>query len=127
MSMTLEYYGARAAKLTLSKKGFIDDNYCSASDEETFPTLNPSTGEEIVLIVHCTGDDVDRAVKVARRAFNEGSWSRTAPEDRKEVMLRLAELGRENAERLIHFVQIVLYFHKMWRQINPSPQNTDGV
>lgn len=100
MTMTLEHTTARAEKLNLPHKAFIDGAFCASSDGATFPTLNPATGEEIASVAHCSGEDVDRAVKAARRAFNDGSWSRAAPEDRKEVLLRLAELVRENAEDL---------------------------
>jgi aldehyde dehydrogenase (NAD+)/gamma-glutamyl-gamma-aminobutyraldehyde dehydrogenase len=43
---------------------------------------------------------VDVAVKAARRAFNSGVWSRAAPEERKRVLLALADLVRANAEEL---------------------------
>ena len=45
-------------------------------------------------------EDVDLAVKAARRAFEAGTWSRAAPEARKAVLLRLADLVREHKEEL---------------------------
>ena len=41
--------------------------------------------------------DVDRAVAAARRAFDDGRWSRRAPAERKKVLLRLAELIEREA------------------------------
>ena len=43
---------------------------------------------------------MDRAVKAARRAFNDGAWSRAAPEHRKAVLLKLADLVRQHADEL---------------------------
>ncbi|HEX5955858.1 MAG TPA: aldehyde dehydrogenase, partial [Solirubrobacterales bacterium] len=45
-------------------------------------------------------EDVDRAVRAARRAFDAGDWSMADPAERKRVLLRLAELIREHAEEL---------------------------
>ena len=38
------------------------------------------------------------AVKVSRKAFNSGVWSRTSPEFRKDILLKLAELLRQTGE-----------------------------
>ena len=81
-------------------KAFIDGAFCAASDGGTFESINPATGETLCGVAHCTEADVERAVAAARRSFIDGAWSRAAPEVRKEVMLRLADLIRENAQDL---------------------------
>lgn len=43
---------------------------------------------------------MDRAVAAARRAFDDGRWSRRAPAERKKVLLRLAELIEKHALEL---------------------------
>src|SRR3979490_213322 len=48
-----------------------------ASEAETEPVLNPATGEELARAPRSTPEDVDRAVRAARRAFD--GWSRTPP------------------------------------------------
>src|SRR3546814_14068752 len=45
-------------------------------------------------------EDVDRAVKAARAAFEDGRWSRLAPAGRKKVMLRWAELIEQHTTEL---------------------------
>lgn len=89
-----------ARRLTIRNLAFIDGKSCAAADGATFQTINPATEELITEVAHCGSADVDRAVKAARRAFEAGNWSRTAPEARKEVLLRLADLIRANAREL---------------------------
>jgi gamma-glutamyl-gamma-aminobutyraldehyde dehydrogenase len=45
-------------------------------------------------------NDIDRAVRAARRAFNDGRWSGKTPAERKDVLLKLAGLIRENVPEL---------------------------
>ena len=35
---------------------------------------------------------LDLAVKVSRKSFNSGVWSKSSPEHRKEILLKFAEL-----------------------------------
>lgn len=73
-------------------QAFIDGKFCDAMDGAKLETVNPATGEVIAEFAHCGPGDVDRAVAVARRVFDAGTWSRAAPEYRKEVLLKLADL-----------------------------------
>lgn len=100
MSLTKDQAHARAAALTIETRAFIDGAFCGASDGGTFTNVNPATGQILCAVTHCTAADVDRAVESARARFNDGVWSRAAPEGRKEVMLRLAALIREHAQDL---------------------------
>jgi aldehyde dehydrogenase (NAD+)/gamma-glutamyl-gamma-aminobutyraldehyde dehydrogenase len=100
MSLTKDQAHSRAAALTIETRAFIDGAFCGAADGGTFTNVNPATGQILCAVTHCTAADVDRAVESARARFNDGVWSRAAPEDRKEVMLRLAALIREHAQDL---------------------------
>ena len=42
-----------------------------------FETINPATGEKLCTVAKCNHKDVDLAVKVSRKAFNSGVWSRS--------------------------------------------------
>ena len=100
--MTLSYteYQAIAAKSTPNGQAFIDGKFCDASDGETFESINPATGQILARVAHCKAADVDRAVAAARRVFNAGTWSRAEPEHRKEILLKIAALVRENTHEL---------------------------
>ena len=45
-------------------------------------------------------EDINRAVAAARKAFNAGHWSRMAPDGRKAVLLKLADLIRANLDEM---------------------------
>ena len=64
------------------------------------PCIFPGTGETIGTVADCDAADVDDAVKSARAAFEAGTWSRMAPQDRRRIMLRFSELILENRDDL---------------------------
>ncbi|HEY2397923.1 MAG TPA: gamma-aminobutyraldehyde dehydrogenase [Solirubrobacteraceae bacterium] len=76
---------------------FIDGERV-ASDAETEPILNPATGEELARAPRSTPEDVDRAVRAARRAFD--GWSTTTPAQRSEALLAIANVLEEHGEEL---------------------------
>jgi len=100
MTPTHSAYRAIAAKLTPNGQAFIDGEFCDAVDGETFETTNPATEQVLADVAHCKAADVDRAVAAARRAFREGHWSRAEPEERKEVLLKIADLVRQHTHEL---------------------------
>ncbi|XP_054366496.1 aldehyde dehydrogenase, mitochondrial isoform X2 [Mirounga angustirostris] len=72
---------------------FINNEWHDAVSKKTFPTINPSTGEVICQIAEGDKEDVDRAVKAARAAFQLGSpWRRMDASDRGRLLNRLADL-----------------------------------
>lgn len=100
--MTLSHaeFLAIASKQKPNGQAFIDGKFCDALDGEKFATINPATDQVLAEVAHCKAADVDRAVAAARRVFNEGTWSRAEPEERKEVLLKVAQLVRENTHEL---------------------------
>jgi aldehyde dehydrogenase (NAD+) len=81
---------------------FIDGAFRPAADGGTFDTLDPATGEVLAKVAHGTREDVDRAVKAARRALEQGPWSRMDAVDRGKLLFALADLIEKNAESLAH-------------------------
>uniref|UniRef100_A0A8C4PMG1 aldehyde dehydrogenase (NAD(+)) n=1 Tax=Equus asinus TaxID=9793 RepID=A0A8C4PMG1_EQUAS len=72
---------------------FINNEWHDAVSKKTFPTVNPSTGEVICQVAAGDKEDVDRAVKAARAAFQLGSpWRRMDASDRGRLLNRLADL-----------------------------------
>lgn len=78
----------------------IDGQWQDSSSGETFATFHPATEEKIADVARANGDDVDRAVKAARRAFDDGPWSKMDARDRGKLLFRLADLIEEHAEEL---------------------------
>ncbi len=91
---------ARARSLRFRNQAFIDGRYVDALSGRTFPDINPATGELLTEVAACDKEDVDVAVKSARRAFESGVWSRMAPLERKKILLKLSELMLANAGEL---------------------------
>ena len=92
MVMTVADFHKIRDNIKLRSQAFIDGEFCDAANGAKLETINPATGEVITAFTHCGVEDVNRAVKAARRVFNDGSWSRAAPEYRKELLFKLAGL-----------------------------------
>ena len=73
-------------------KHFVNGEYVDGITGRTFETLNPATNEPIGIVAEGLAEDIDRAVKAARRAFDEGPWPRMKAEERGKIMRRIAEL-----------------------------------
>ncbi|HEV2755932.1 MAG TPA: aldehyde dehydrogenase family protein [Actinomycetota bacterium] len=79
---------------------FIDGRFVEAETDESFDNLSPINGSVINEIPSCGEADVERAVRSARAAFDGGSWSARPPGQRKQVLLKFAELIEANADEL---------------------------
>lgn len=90
----------RARDLALPTQALIDGRFTDAADNATFARANPATGQLLANVAECGERDVDRAVAAARRSFDDGDWAGLAPDDRKAVMLRWAELIRQHQDEL---------------------------
>lgn len=71
---------------------FIDNEFVSSKQGNTFRVLSPSTEEEITHVYEGREDDVDIAVEAADRAFRKGDWSRVDPVVRSRALSKLADL-----------------------------------
>jgi len=78
----------------------IDGKRVPALSGRTFETVNPATEQVIARIAEADAADVDAAVRSARAAF-EGPWSRLRAAERGQLLLKFAELIRQNADELI--------------------------
>ena len=90
--LTVEDFRRHASALRPETRMFIDGELCDTPSGKRFETVNPATGEVITSVPSGDADDVDRAVRSARRAFRAGVWSRLEPRARMEVLYRFATL-----------------------------------
>src|SRR6516164_120926 len=81
-------------------KLLINNEWVESTSGKTFPTINPTTGQEICQVAEAGAADVDRAVSAAQAAFNGGPWCRMWAVERSRLLHRLADLIEENAEEL---------------------------
>lgn len=78
----------------------IDGQFVNAASGRTFPTLDPRTGDLIVDVAEGDAEDVDRAVKAARKAFDEGPWPKMTAYERSCIMLRFADLLEKHNDEI---------------------------
>ena len=79
---------------------FINGQWCDAASGKTFETPNPATGETLARVAEGSTEDIDRAVRAARRAFEEGPWGRMTPSERGRIIWRIGDLILEHADEL---------------------------
>jgi phenylacetaldehyde dehydrogenase len=80
------------------RKILINGKWVDAASGKTFPTYNPATGEVLANIAAGDKEDIDRAVKAARAAFETGPWSKISPSERGRLIWKLADLLEKHAE-----------------------------
>lgn len=81
-------------------KLFIDGQYVPSGSNSTFEVKNPATQEVIARVHEATKEDVDRACRAARRAFEEGPWRTMPLKERCAKIRRMAEIMMERREEL---------------------------
>jgi phenylacetaldehyde dehydrogenase len=78
---------------------FINGQWTDAASGKTFDTPDPATGETLARVAEGDAEDIDRAVRAARAAF-EGPWSRMSPSERGRIIWRIGDLILEHADEL---------------------------
>jgi aldehyde dehydrogenase (NAD+) len=81
-------------------KLLINNRWIASQSGKTFPTIDPSTGEEICQIAEADAADVDIAVAAARAAFEHGRWRKLPASERGQLLHRLADLIEIHADEL---------------------------
>ena len=99
-SATATDWRTRARSLAIKGEAWIDGRYVPAVSGATFDCLSPIDGRLIARVASTDAADVDLAVTAARRAFEQGRWTRQPPAARKKVLLRFAELLLANRDEL---------------------------
>jgi len=99
-TITTEDWIDRASAIKPRTELFIDGRFVPAASGQTFVDSAGRDGSRIADVAEGDAEDVDRAVAVARRSFDDRRWSNRSPADHKRVLLRLAERIREQRDEL---------------------------
>jgi betaine-aldehyde dehydrogenase len=78
-------------------RNYIDGAFVEAASKKTFEVFNPATREVIACAPDSGAEDVDRAVKAARRAFDADGWPQMSARERGRILFRLAEYLKAHA------------------------------
>ena len=81
-------------------KLIINGEAVDAASGKTFTTVNPATEEPICAVAEAGAEDVDRAVKAARAAFDTGPWSKMKTSERQRLLWKWSELIEKNADEI---------------------------
>src|ERR1700720_3121213 len=80
------------------RKMLVDGKWVNAASGKTFPTYNPATGEVLAQVAEGDRQDIDAAVRAARKAFESGPWSRLTASERGKLVWKLADLLEKHLE-----------------------------
>jgi betaine-aldehyde dehydrogenase len=79
---------------------YVDGAWVKGESGKRLPVIDPSNGEQVATVAAATPGDVERAVRAASEAFQDGRWSRIPPGERARVLLKVADLIDERLESL---------------------------
>ena len=82
------------------RKMLIGGKWVEAASGKTFDTYNPATGEVLAKVAEGDREDIERAVKAARKAFDEGPWPDMLPAERARLLWKIADLIDAHHEEL---------------------------
>ncbi|MBX3126674.1 MAG: CoA-acylating methylmalonate-semialdehyde dehydrogenase [Polyangiaceae bacterium] len=99
-SQTLPAFPARSYDFVeyVPAKNWIDGQWVDAASGQTIPVENPRHGKALSKVVLSGAEDVDRAAKAAKKAFE--SWRRVPIKERAQVFFKLKELMERDLEEL---------------------------
>ena len=89
-----------AIDLKIKSKAFIDGQFISSASGETYISTSPIDGRILAEVASCGIEDVNIAVKSARKAFKSGDWSNRSPSERKVILHNFAQIIRNNRNEL---------------------------
>src|SRR5438128_1413325 len=86
-----------SAFVAAPRKMLVNGRWEEAAAGKTFDVYNPATGEVLAAVAEGMSEDIDRAVRSARAAF-EGPWSRMTPAERGKLIWKLGDLIERHLE-----------------------------
>ena len=95
---TAQLHNRVAEFVSRPRKMFINNQWVDSASGKTFPTYDPATGEVLAQVAEGDREDINRAVKAARKAFDSGVWPEMTPSERGRLIWKLADLIEECLE-----------------------------
>ncbi len=79
---------------------FIGGEWADAASGATFEVIDPARAEVLTEVAEAGVEDVDRAVRAARKAFEGGEWREMSPRARGRLLWKLAERLEERKDEI---------------------------
>ena len=93
-----QIHNSVAEFLSRPRKMFINNQWVDSASGKTFPVYNPATGEVLAKVAEGDREDINRAVKAARKAFDSGPWADMTASERGRLIWKLGDLLEQHAE-----------------------------
>lgn len=100
MSATNPDWIDRSRSLKICVRNFVNGRWQSGNGEEKLQKYGPRDGILLYRFGAGSAKDADEAVASARRAFDDGRWSKLASQRRKEALQNLAALMQRHSDEL---------------------------
>lgn len=81
---------------------YINGKFVEGVAGKSFENINPFNNEVINEVAEGFAEDIDLAVKAAKKAFDDGPWGTMSVDERMKYILRIAALIEENAEEIAY-------------------------
>ena len=78
---------------------FIGGKFVPAAQERYFESINPANEQVLAQVAYGAEEDVDRAVKAARKAY-DGVWSKIGPKERAKYLFKVDRIIQERSREL---------------------------
>jgi len=78
---------------------FIDGKYVPSLNGKTFDNINPATEEKLGFVAEGGKEEIDLAVKAARKALN-GPWKTMTTQERSKIIRRIGDIILERKDEL---------------------------
>ena len=76
----------------MEKRAYINGKYVESKSRKTIEKYSSFNGMDLSGISACGKDDVEDTVKCAKNAFELGIWRKKTPEEKKNIMLKFADM-----------------------------------
>ena len=86
--------------LLFPRHAFINGKSIPALSAKTAPCINPADGKVLTEVADCAPEDADIAIDIAQKRFESGVWAEQSPVQRKNVLLRWADLIEQHSDEL---------------------------
>src|SRR3569623_1364674 len=97
---SLAHFEAVAGSSKIPGAAVIDGKSVPSASGKTYANITPRNGRILNHVAQCGPEDVDLAVKSARRTFEDGAWRKLHYREKKRILFKLAELMERDIEAL---------------------------
>ena len=106
---------------------FVDGQWSAPHSGITIDVISPHSQAVIGSVSFAGPEDVDRAVRTARTAFDDGPWPRMQPAERIAAITRLAELYKEHRGEMAELISAEIGCAHLIRQTRAGEHSADDV